>query len=302
MKIRYIENKNEIIIVRVYGDTPVITVPESIDGKPVIGLYKYCFSEKSVDVEDTEMFSSEDTKDSVMFGEDIEDDIPVETIDAYTDIAGDFLEEIYLPDTLASIGDYCFYKCRNLKSISLGDKRVELGSDVFMNCSALRTIYIRGKSKSRTSLRQILLHRTAETDVFFDDAAILFPEVHESYELIGPAHIFELNVEGQGIRARQCFEDDVFSFEMYDRIFEQAVGSEDEKMLCRMAAYRLKYPSSIQKEHKKIYEAYLIEHTDVFCDDMISRKELDLLEDLGRQGLVSKEFIDMGAGDEVVVR
>ena len=71
------------------------------------------------------------------------------------------------------------------------------------------------------------------------EAVLLYPEYYESYDEIGPAHIFELNLTGEGFRARQCFKDGVILLNAYDEIFPQACVEESAEVLIPMAWNRL---------------------------------------------------------------
>lgn len=265
MRFLYTDTADGLSIDGAYGDTGEVVIPNMIDGKPVKALSPYAFSEKS---------TVPDKNDGIEFR-----------------LAGDIITGITFPEGLMNIGELCFYQCRNLKYISLSNSMMEIGSDAFMNCKKLDTFYIRGSVKKASSLRQILLQRTGPTDVFFDDAAVHFSEYSERYDLIGPAHIFELNIEGEGFRARKCFDGDVFDIEMYDTIFEKAKDTEDEKTLCKTAALRLSRPISLDEDKKKCYLDYLLEHMDAYLDDVIKTRDLSLIEKLGSEGFLTDEMI-----------
>lgn len=40
------------------------------------------------------------------------------------------------------------------------------------------------------------------------DSSIFYPEYNGGYDEVGPAHIFALNIEGEGFRMRQCFKEE----------------------------------------------------------------------------------------------
>ncbi len=265
MRFEYREVSDGISIDAVYGDIGEVVIPDMIDGKPVREISAYAFSGKDINPDDG---------DGIEFR-----------------LAGDVLKSVTLPDTLEKIGELCFYQCYDLKSISLPNTAIEIGSDAFMNCKKLDTLFIRGSVKEPSSLRQILLQRTSATDVWFDDAAIHFSEYSEKYDLIGPAHIFELNIEGEGFRARKCFDGDVFDVGMYDTVFEKAKDTEDEKTLCKTAALRLSRPAGLTDEIKESYLDYLLSHMDVYLDDVIKHRDLSLIEGLGREGFLSDETV-----------
>ena len=265
MRFEYTELPDGISIDAVYGDMGDVVIPDVIDGKPVREISEYAFSGKNTD---------SDTGDGIEFR-----------------LAGDVLGFVTLPDTLRKIGNLCFYQCYELKSVSIPNTAIEIGSDAFMNCKKLDTIRIRGSVKEASSLRQILLQRTSATDVWFEDAAVHFSEYTEKYDLIGPAHIFELNIEGEGFRARKCFDGDVFDIRMYDDVFEKAVDTEDEKTLCKMAALRLSRPISLDDKIKENYLSYLLDHMDRYLDEAIKDKDLSLIKSLGGEGVLSDEHI-----------
>ena len=255
--------EDEISVRRLYGSSPNVIIPDEVDGKPVAGLSAYCFSPHR-------------QTDGV---------IP----ENLTELIGDYITEVTIPDTVRIIDDLCFYGCKNLNRISIGGGQISIGSDVFMNCVSLKKIEIRASVRDKTALRQIMNQLRGETEISFEDADFLFPAFSESYELIGPAHIFELNVEGHGLRARQCFEDDVFRPGMYDRIFEKAVDNEDAVTLCKMAVCRLKSPYGMKKDITKLYQDYLISHIRDFCDELIRKRDIEPLLELVRSGSLAGE-------------
>ncbi len=293
MEIVYEDTPEGLVIVRLYGDNPEVVVPGEIDEKPVIGLATYAFSEKNVPTDGLHLAVG--GKSSV--DENALDDLLEKG--TICELAGDFIEAVVLPDSLKSIGELCFYQCRNLREISFGGGMIEIGSDAFMNCRKLSTLRIRAKADEPTALRSTLNQRTQATDVWFSDAVVHFPEYQEKYDLIGPAHIFELNIEGEGFRARKCFDGDRFSLSMYDEVFRHAVEKEEEQTLCRMAALRLSRlgadrdeqatQAQLKEEDRDRYQSYLVDHMETFCDDQVRRRDLAVWTDLYQQGLLTGE-------------
>ena len=269
-------------ITALYGDQPEVTVPETVDGLPVTELAPYAFSEKEQQTNTVPVRTEADDGES--FSE-------LLAAGRITRVCGDFLQTISLPDTLQSIGELCFYQCRQLQELQVGGGEIEIGSDAFMNCKALSTIRIHASVSEPTSLRTILLQRTQATDVWFDDAAVHFPEYTERYDLIGPAHIFELNIEGEGFRARKCFEGDRFLPDVYDDVFVRASDTEDERTLCTMAALRLTREVSLSEEAMQAYRTYLAAHMAAFVDEVIRRREPAVLFDLVGEGRLDREQI-----------
>lgn len=81
-----------------------------------------------------------------------------------------------------------------------------IGSDVFMNCLRLNHIYYDCSIFDVTFLKQILTQITWDVEVHFLDSSIFYPEYNGGYDEVGPAHIFALNIEGEGFRMRQCLK------------------------------------------------------------------------------------------------
>lgn len=76
----------------------------------------------------------------------------------------------------------------------------------------------------------------------------MFFEYDQTYDEIGPAHIFKLNMNGEGFRARQAFMDRVFVWKQYDEIFSEAIAQESEDDLLDMAFTGLFMRMSFQKK------------------------------------------------------
>ena len=322
MWIWYKEASDGVTLVRLFGDRPEVAVPDSIDGKPVTELAPYAFSGKDIRTEGCELV---EIPDDVMSGSEMRDGgltgaSEADRQSAYEGkearerqdeyerqlatgaicaLAGDFITRVVLPDSLKRIGELCFYQCRELKETDFGGGAIEIGSDAFMNCRKLSTLRIRAKADEPTALRSTLNQRTQATDVWFSDAVVHFPEYQEKYDLIGPAHIFELNIEGEGFRARKCFDGDRFSLSMYDEVFRHAVEKEEEQTLCRMAALRLSRlgvdrdeqatQAQLKEEDRDRYQSYLVDHMETFCDDQVRRRDLAVWTDLYQQGLLTGE-------------
>lgn len=115
-------------------------------------------------------------------------------------------------------------------------------------------------------------------EVEFKEALFFYPEYYDSYEEIGPAHIFALNIAGEGFRARQCFHERMVDAAAYDMIFERICIEEKMWTAARMALYRLAYPVELKEEARERYLSYLKEHASEVCDVLIQKKDLALLE------------------------
>lgn len=265
------------VIYRVFGREKHIIIPEKIGGIPVTGIGDYCFSASSKipeDVIETDDGMSEDVKSYIR------------------ELSGNYIESVSLPDTITSIGNLAFYNCGNLKKIEAGAALNEIGSDVFMNCTNLHELYMRCSAKSRTGLLQILGRIFWEIKVAFEtdgeiEVLVVYPEYFETYDEIAPAHIFGRNIEGEGFRARQCFENGVIALEHYDRIFAKASVEEKKKTLFHMAVSRLVYPFELTEEHRREYEQYILKNDEEVAEWLVNLKWIKALEELHHCSLFS---------------
>lgn len=60
--------------------------------------------------------------------------------DAFNDC--NILQNIIVPDSVISIGNYAFSDCKSLQSITIGSNVTSIGKDAFKNCSELKDVYI----------------------------------------------------------------------------------------------------------------------------------------------------------------
>lgn len=266
----------KIRILRMYGDTPVVQVPAEWDDMMVTEIGDYCFSENS-----KKNYGQVSDKNA-------------------RELSGNYIEQVILPASVRKVGAYAFYKCSALQKIEIGPELVEFGSDAFMNCFSLHEVEVKCGMKDKTGLKQLLAQRNADVLVRFVEGKeicgeIFFPEYYELHDEIGPAHIFAMNISGEGFRARQCFAEGIFLPGAYDAIFEKACAEETDKTLCQMALCRLKTPVQLEENARNQYYNYLHENptalTQLLCQkrdlsEMVVALEQKLLSDEGRGELV----------------
>lgn len=275
-------------ILRIYGCTPSVTIPDFINEYPVTELGSYCFAK------DCRLPKQYDTYDS-------SDDRSC----AITELCGNYIESVFLPDSLVKINDYSFYNCRNLKQISFGQNLAAIGSDVFMNCSQLHQLYVRCSTSDKTGLRQILAQIFWDAEVSFCsdrlydsgciEASIFYPEYYETYDEITPAHVFGRQIVGEGFRARQAFKDGMIDFTQYDEIFKKACAEESVQTMCRILLCRLRYPVGLTQDKQSQYENYIRTHSQMLSQWLAKNRQLELLWFLIQKKLLQLSDIQSAA-------
>lgn len=283
-KMRFLWKLNlnkEVVLYRVYGENPVVRVPDEIAGYPVAALGAYCFSDRRRIPEHVR-----ETPDSHESTGNVKGSYSVR------ELSGGFVQKVILPDTIKQIDNAAFFNCRNLQCLEFGKEELAVGSDVFNNCMCLSLVKIRAKAVEGSSLKQILGRISWDLEVEFEDAKIFYPEYYETYETIAPAHIFGLNMEGEGFRARQCFQDDRIDFPAYDDIFPKACAEESADVLAGMALNRLMAPVGLEEEKKRLYEHYLLHNGVKIFINLVQKRELNQIMFMWENGYIEKEALD----------
>lgn len=258
------ENETGLILYRVFSKSDVADIPEKIDGMDINKIAPYCFAAALHLPKDVQIEYDEKSINKTL----------------YHEFSGEFIKSIKLPAGITDIGNNAFYNCRKLTDITMGNKIREVGSDVFMNCRSLNKIYIESDIGDVTGLKQLLSRIASEIEVcYLKDgrtiAKVLYPEYTESYDEIAPAHIFGRNIEGEGFRARQCFEGGRADMNQYDTIFPKASAEESTKVAGRIAIYRLMYPYMLSTSAKDIYMDYLEHNKNELISYFIENRNID---------------------------
>ena len=99
----------------------VLTVPDTYEGKPIVGISKSAFSRCKSIVKIT---------------------LPetVTSIEGFAFYACEALESINLPSGITAIGESAFYGCQSLKAIALPERLKTVEKETFANCTSLETL------------------------------------------------------------------------------------------------------------------------------------------------------------------
>lgn len=293
--------KGTVRILRMYGAEPSVRLPEKVEGLAVTEIGAYCFSQNRhlpANYEET-IAAEECVENGLEFAAETAVKWETEAEKYLTELAGKYLTEVILPDSLEKIGNLAFYNCTALEKIELGSRTETIGSDAFMNCRNFHKLCVRCSVTEKSGVRQILHQVTSDIEVTFQkdgepETAVFYPEYYESLDEVAPAHLFHRNIEGEGFRARQCFKEDVVDLAQYDMIFPKACAEESGKTLQKIVCTRLYYPLGLTETAENLYKTYLQEHETEIAAALTKEKELKIMRDFCEKNYFSAETLAKG--------
>ena len=160
MELIWNEQNQNAVVHEVRSDSPEITLPETVEGRKIVAVGAYCFSDRK-------------RKETSQNGITTVNGEPCDH-----SAQGEFVEKIALPDAVERIENAAFFNCKKLYALEVGKRTTEIGSDVFNNCSALHKVHIRGKAGEETGAKQLLARISWDVEVQFDDAVLFYPEYY----------------------------------------------------------------------------------------------------------------------------
>ena len=133
-----------VYIYKYNGKNATLTIPETIDGKNVTGIFGEAFSNTDI----VKNISLPNT---------------LKTISSKAFFECKSLETVNMPDTLTFIGDYAFCNCTHLKEIILPRDLEHIGVTAFDGCSSLSKVVFNGEKLK--SISQYAFCGTAITEL-----------------------------------------------------------------------------------------------------------------------------------------
>lgn len=329
--IDYIDKSTYVILLRVYTESDTIQIPEQIDGKPVRELADHAFAdEPSVLYAESEKRRAVSSGDCWTFqsagagasaasthfsGERTER--PDASVNAAVQnserlstlppaLCGRRLRAVILPDALAAIGNYAFYGCDNLKTVSFPASIRRIGSGLFNSCPALSVLVFRqavsaAPPATPALLQEVLRTVNHEVEVRLQDPSgqdavrLLFPEYYEEPKENTPARIIEIIWHGTGYQYRQCFLQRKLQYSQYDSLLPAADAQEMPQTLVRLCLDRLITPAELSRVHLESYVSCLRKQPDALWTFLLADQETDLtdwLRVLERSGYFTEERLD----------
>ncbi len=329
--IDYIDKSTYVILLRVYTESDTIQIPEQIDGKPVRELADHAFADepsvlyaesekrRAVRSDDCWTFQSAGAGASAapthFSGERTER--PDASVNAAVQnserlstlppaLCGRRLRAVVLPDALAAIGNYAFYGCDNLKTVSFPASIRRIGSGLFNSCPALSVLVFRqavsaAPPATPALLQEVLRTVNHEVEVRLQDPSgqdavrLLFPEYYEEPKENTPARIIEIIWHGTGYQYRQCFLQRKLQYSQYDSLLPSADAQEMPQTLVRLCLDRLITPAELSRVHLESYVSCLRKRPDALWTFLLADQETDLtdwLRVLERSGYFTEERLD----------
>ena len=253
-------------LIRVWSESEVIIIPETIGKYRINFIAPYAFSNhKDAEDVDVEFYAEDEEKEGILVPE-----LPLR--------CGGNLVEIHLPPSVKVIGNYAFYGCMNLKVFHGTDEIVRMGSGVFTGCRLSR-VQIDFYEGEKSCLKEIL------TEIRYEITAtlvygmkkeeqvtkIIFPEHYMDAVENTPARIVETHYYGSGGEYRECFYRKELDYPKYDRMFALSGARDEEAVTVQVAMARLMYPVRLEEAARKRYEEYLCLHLENFIIECLKR-------------------------------
>lgn len=275
----YEETKNRTLrITACSGKEQEITIPAKLGGKMVTELADYLFSPHKE--------AGKGSEESENYGRE--------------------LKKVFLPGTLEKIGDYAFYGCSNLETLSFTDRLRDVGGGAFTGCHPKEVVldFYEGETsvlkevtgEIRQSVKAVLrYHRGRERE----EAVLLFPEYYEEAVENTPARLLSTRFHGSGGNYRQCFQQRAVDYKEYDMLFPLAKAREAVWETYCLAYWRLRYPYRLSDEAKEVYKSYLSDMTEMVTAEIIGQEHMEMLTFMTAEKYWNNQSIEAAIGEAV---
>lgn len=216
--------------------------------------------------------------------------------------AENHLSEIRLPQGVTDVGKYAFYRCKNLKKMTLSDGILEIGGGALTGCR-IEEVEIHHHRGKQSALKSILdeIRFAIHARLYYDDkngtiqiADLLFPEHYEEAVENTPARILYTSHHGAGGYYRQCFYDRQLDYKKYDETFLRTVTEDSVITAVCLAMGRLRFPYDLSQKAKEIYESYVKEHLSEAVCYYVEEEKQDALAFFSERQFWTKEAMDAG--------
>ena len=277
-------NEDGLQLLRLMGQTAYVVFPQQIDGYEVRSIGKYCFAAKR----DCNNRTSDNEWEELEH---------IAVADGMHELSGEYIENVVLPDSVNILESYAFYNCRKLNYLEFGSGLNVVNNDAFMNCRELSVLAVRSDVEAATGVQYFLKQLNKGIELKFVKnsdivGSFYYSEYTESYEEIGPAHIFQMDVQGEGYRTRQLFNDGVVDAVRYDAVFDAAKALESIYTLSKMAVGRLQYPVKLADEARTAYTQFLKGNIENVLEWIVKEQRIDIIESFVQENILDEKGLD----------
>ena len=219
--------------------------------------------------------------------------LPVQSIGRHAFDGRKDLMEIYLPESIRSLGSFCFYNTRSLEKISLYDSVEDYYDGAIRQCTGLREIRIIFREKDNYSLLKSMLGDNEkmlhfQLDLPEGEMRLTFPPYYDSYKEDTMARAIHHSLNGAGFSYRECVMRRSIDFRTYDRCFSRVIYDNYEAAI-DIALDRLMYPVQLPSQAAGIYERYLVETSDQVLPFLIGRGDTAGIRFLADRRMIPRE-------------
>ncbi len=252
---KYKNINNELYILSWDEHQSIIEVPETIDGYPVVGIYKYAFEER-MDV--TEVILPKTIK----------------IIGAHAFYNCKNLKRVELHDGIMELYDGAFKNCYSIHSIILHAHQKKEG-------------------KIRNMMSELVQELTLS--IYYKDGTqseLVFPTFEDGYIENTPAKVFQNVIYGTGGSYRQCMQTGSMDYREFDQLFPRSVREDRIEAPVKNSIARLKYPYKLFQSAKNQYEKFLKEHQLEATKVLADRDRIDGIQIMCDRSCYTKEHIE----------
>lgn len=258
LKIEYRIENDEAEFVKYLGEEDEYTVPETIEGVPVVKIAPYAFAERRT-----------------LYCVHLPKHVRVIGAHAFYNCRGLYSLGFY--DELSDIADGAFKNCYQLHHLVLhtDSSHKMVLKNILMDITegVLVTIYYENEKKT-------------------ERAELVFPPYLVEFAENTPARIFEKQAYGSGERYRHCLYAGQLNFEQYDALLDYSIAVDQLEYPIQCAMNRLRYPYSLKTEYKDRYEEFVKKERMKVLDFYIKKEDSDMLNWMLEEKMLTKEDVN----------
>jgi hypothetical protein len=217
-------------------------------------------------------------------------DLPVTKIASHAFDGRTDLRELRLPDSVTSIGAFCFYNCRSLKKIHMYDSVEDFYDGALRQCLSLEEITIEFREKDHYSIVKEILadnDRMLTFHLVLPDGIQLrltFPAYFDGFKEDTMARAIHHSINGSGFSYRECISRAGVDYREYDSLFART-RLQDAHLATEIACERLCRPCELREKPRDMYREFLRENGSEALRMAVTEKREDWLRMMLEQDL-----------------